>query len=143
MTEGRDIWWHDLIADVSEDCPAEPLDSESPLFILYTSGSTGKPKGILHTTAGYQLYARYTFELVFDHREEDIYWCTADCGWITGHSMLYMVRWLRERRKSYMKARRIGQLKTGSGRLSSVTRFRSCIRRQRRFERSLSGAIIM
>ncbi len=86
MTSGRDIWWHDLIADVSDDCPAEPMDSESPLFILYTSGSTGKPKGILHTTAGYQLYARYTFELVFDHRDSDIYWCTADCGWITGHS---------------------------------------------------------
>jgi acetyl-CoA synthetase len=86
MTEGRDIWWHDLIAQVDDDCPAEPLDSEAPLFILYTSGSTGKPKGILHTTAGYQLYSRYTFEMVFDHRDTDIYWCTADCGWITGHS---------------------------------------------------------
>ncbi len=86
MTTGRDIWWHDLVADVSDDCPATPMDSESPLFILYTSGSTGKPKGILHTTAGYQLYARYTFETVFDHRSSDIFWCTADCGWITGHS---------------------------------------------------------
>jgi acetyl-CoA synthetase len=86
MTDGRDVWWHDLISDISADCPATPLDSETPLFILYTSGSTGKPKGILHTTAGYQLYARYTFEMVFDHRESDIYWCTADCGWITGHS---------------------------------------------------------
>ncbi len=85
-TTGRDHWWHDLMRDASDDCPATPLDSEAPLFILYTSGSTGKPKGILHTTAGYNLYAKKTFEWVFDHREGDIYWCTADCGWITGHS---------------------------------------------------------
>jgi acetyl-CoA synthetase len=88
MVEGRDIWWHDLISDVSDNCPAEPLDSEDSLFILYTSGSTGKPKGIRHTTAGYNLYAKRTFEWVFDHREEDIFWCTADCGWITGHSYI-------------------------------------------------------
>ncbi|MCC9604260.1 acetate--CoA ligase [Blastopirellula sp. JC732] len=86
MQEGRDIWWNDLIESVSDDCPAEPFDSETPLFILYTSGSTGKPKGIKHTTAGYNLYAKQTFEWVFDHRDDDIYWCTADCGWITGHS---------------------------------------------------------
>jgi acetyl-CoA synthetase len=86
MTEGRDIWWHDLIADQPDDLPAEPLDSETTLFILYTSGSTGKPKGIRHTTAGYNLWAKRTFQWVFDHRGEDIYWCTADCGWITGHS---------------------------------------------------------
>jgi acetyl-CoA synthetase len=88
MKSGRDHWWHDVVADVSADCPAEPLDSETPLFILYTSGSTGKPKGILHTTAGYNLFARRTFEWVFDHREHDVYWCTADCGWITGHSYI-------------------------------------------------------
>ena len=87
-TEGRDIWWHDLLADVSDDCPAEPLDSEALLFILYTSGSTGKPKGIKHTTAGYNLWAKKTFEWVFDIRQDDIYWCTADCGWITGHSYI-------------------------------------------------------
>ncbi|CAN0348290.1 unnamed protein product, partial [Ectocarpus sp. 4 AP-2014] len=86
--EGRDHWWHDLMRDASEDCPATPLDSEAPLFILYTSGSTGKPKGILHTTAGYNLWAKKTFEWVFDHRDEDVYWCTADCGWITGHSYI-------------------------------------------------------
>ncbi|MCA9220447.1 MAG: acetate--CoA ligase [Planctomycetales bacterium] len=86
MQEGRDSWWHDLMADASGDCPATPLDSENSLFILYTSGSTGKPKGIRHTTAGYNLYAKKTFEWVFDHREEDVFWCTADCGWITGHS---------------------------------------------------------
>ncbi len=86
--EGRDHWWQDLMAEASDDCPAEPLDSEAPLFILYTSGSTGKPKGIKHTTAGYNLWAKKTFEWVFDHRDEDIYWCTADCGWITGHSYI-------------------------------------------------------
>ena len=80
------IWWHDLMAEASADCPAEPLDSETPLFILYTSGSTGKPKGIKHTTAGYNLFVKKTFEWVFDHRDEDIFWCTADCGWVTGHS---------------------------------------------------------
>ncbi len=88
MTAGRDIWWHELIADASTDCPATPLESEDSLFILYTSGSTGKPKGIRHTTAGYTLYAKRTFQWVFDHRESDIFWCTADCGWITGHSYI-------------------------------------------------------
>jgi acetyl-CoA synthetase len=86
MQEGRDHWWHDLMKDASDDCPAEPLDSEHPLYILYTSGSTGKPKGIKHTTAGYNLFVKKTFEWVFDHRDEDIFWCTADCGWVTGHS---------------------------------------------------------
>ncbi|MCH8044632.1 MAG: acetate--CoA ligase [Planctomycetes bacterium] len=88
MQEGRDFWWHELMAEASADCPAEPLDSETPLFILYTSGSTGKPKGIMHTTAGYNLFAKKTFEWVFDHRDSDIFWCTADCGWITGHSYI-------------------------------------------------------
>ncbi|MEM7560865.1 MAG: acetate--CoA ligase, partial [Planctomycetota bacterium] len=88
MTEGRDHWWHELVESVDAECPAEPLDSETPLFILYTSGSTGKPKGIRHTTAGYNLYAKRTFQWVFDHRDDDIYWCTADCGWITGHSYI-------------------------------------------------------
>ena len=88
MKEGRDVWWHDLMEKASDDCPAEPLDSENTLFILYTSGSTGKPKGIRHTTAGYNLYAKKTFQWVFDHRDEDVYWCTADCGWITGHSYI-------------------------------------------------------
>jgi acetyl-CoA synthetase len=86
MQPGRDFWWHELMAEASPDCPATPLDSEAPLFILYTSGSTGKPKGIKHTTAGYNLYAKKTFEWVFDHRADDVFWCTADCGWVTGHS---------------------------------------------------------
>jgi acetyl-CoA synthetase len=86
MKSGRDFWWDDVMAEASADCPAEPLDSEAPLFILYTSGSTGKPKGIKHTTAGYLLYAKKTTEWVFDLRDEDVFWCTADCGWVTGHS---------------------------------------------------------
>jgi len=88
MVDGRDHWYHDLMETASPHCPATPLDSETPLFILYTSGSTGKPKGIKHTTAGYNLFAKKTFEWVFDHRDEDVYWCTADAGWITGHSYL-------------------------------------------------------
>ncbi|MEX0689216.1 MAG: acetate--CoA ligase [Pirellulales bacterium] len=86
MQPGRDIWWHDLVAGMPADMPPKPLDSETPLFILYTSGSTGKPKGIKHTTAGYVLWAKTTTEWVFDLREDDLFWCTADCGWITGHS---------------------------------------------------------
>ncbi len=86
MQPGRDYWWHELMAEADDDCPAEPLDSENVLFILYTSGSTGKPKGIKHTTAGYNLYVKKTMEWVFDIRDEDVYWSTADIGWITGHS---------------------------------------------------------
>jgi acetyl-CoA synthetase len=86
MQAGRDHWWHELMDGARADCPAEPLDSEHPLYILYTSGSTGKPKGIKHTTAGYNLFVKQTFEWVFDHRDEDVFWCTADCGWVTGHS---------------------------------------------------------
>jgi acetyl-CoA synthetase len=86
MEPGRDYWWHELMEMASADFPAVPLDSEAPLFILYTSGSTGKPKGIKHTTAGYNLFAKKTFQWVFDHRDDDVFWCTADCGWVTGHS---------------------------------------------------------
>ena len=86
MAAGRDIWWHDLIEGMPTDTVPEPMDSEAPLFILYTSGSTGKPKGIKHTTAGYVLWAQTTSEWVFDLRDDDLFWCTADCGWITGHS---------------------------------------------------------
>lgn len=86
MTEGRDVWWHDVVSGMSSECPAAELDAEHPLFILYTSGSTGKPKGILHTTAGYLLGVRQTSKYVFDLREDDVYWCTADIGWVTGHS---------------------------------------------------------
>ena len=88
MQQGRDHWWHELVETTSTDCQATELESETSSFILYTSGSTGKPKGIRHTTAGYNLWAKKTFQWVFDWREEDIYWCTADCGWITGHSYI-------------------------------------------------------
>lgn len=85
---GRDLWWHDLIEQVDANCPAEEMNAEDPLFILYTSGSTGKPKGVLHTTGGYLVYAATTFKYVFDYHPGDIYWCTADVGWVTGHSYL-------------------------------------------------------
>jgi len=88
MVEGRDFWWDELMEDASADYPATELDSEAPLFILYTSGSTGKPKGIKHTTAGYNLYTKMTSRWVFDLKEDDVYWCTADVGWITGHSYI-------------------------------------------------------
>jgi acetyl-CoA synthetase len=86
LEPGRDVWWHDETSQVNGHCPAEKMDSEAPLFILYTSGSTGKPKGILHTTGGYLLGAKMTSQYVFDLRDEDVYWCTADVGWVTGHS---------------------------------------------------------
>ena len=88
MKSGRDIWWSDEMETVDSYCEPEAMDAEDPLFILYTSGSTGKPKGVLHTTGGYLLYANYTFSTVFDYKQEDIYWCTADIGWITGHSYI-------------------------------------------------------
>jgi acetyl-CoA synthetase len=86
--EGRDAWLHDLEAEVDADCPCEEMGAEDPLFILYTSGSTGKPKGVLHTTAGYLVFAALTHEYVFDYHPGDIYWCTADVGWVTGHSYI-------------------------------------------------------
>ena len=88
MVNGRDVWWQDEMKKADIDCAPVEMDAEDPLFILYTSGSTGKPKGILHTTGGYLVYANYTFEQIFDHKKEDIYWCTADIGWITGHSYI-------------------------------------------------------
>ena len=87
-SEGRDVWYHDLVDTQSTDCPPEAMDAEDPLFILYTSGSTGKPKGVLHTTGGYLLQASMTFKYAFDYREGEIYWCTADVGWVTGHSYI-------------------------------------------------------
>ena len=84
----RDVWWHQAMATADAECAPEPMDAEEPLFILYTSGSTGKPKGVLHTTGGYLVYAAYTHQQVFDYHEGDVYWCTADIGWITGHSYI-------------------------------------------------------
>jgi acetyl-CoA synthetase len=88
MVEGRDVWWHEIQKSVSSDCPAEPMDAEDLLFILYTSGSTGKPKGVVHTTGGYNLYSHITTKWIFDLKDTDVYWCTADVGWITGHSYI-------------------------------------------------------
>ena len=88
LVENRDFWWHELVADKSSECKAEVMDSEDMLFILYTSGSTGKPKGVVHTTGGYMVYSAYTFSNVFQYDKDDIYWCTADVGWITGHSYI-------------------------------------------------------
>ena len=88
MESGSDHWWHELVDGQSSDCAAEPMESEDRLFVLYTSGSTGKPKGVVHTTAGYNLWAHLTFQWIFDIREDDVHWCTADVGWITGHSYI-------------------------------------------------------
>ena len=88
MKNGRDVWWHEEMLKVTSNCPIEIMDAEAPLFILYTSGSTGKPKGIQHSTAGYMIYTEYSFRNVFQYNEGDIYWCTADIGWITGHSYI-------------------------------------------------------
>jgi acetyl-CoA synthetase len=88
MTDGRDIWYHDAAATVSAECPAEPMGAEDPLFILYTSGSTGKPKGVLHTSGGYLLWAAMTFDITFDYRPGEVFWCSADVGWVTGHSYI-------------------------------------------------------
>ncbi len=88
MKPGRDLWWHELVANASDECAAEPMDAEDMLFILYTSGTTGKPKGVVHTTAGYLLGASTTHRYVFDIKEDDVFWCTADIGWVTGHSYI-------------------------------------------------------
>ena len=86
--EDRDVWYHDLIKDASNHSEPEEMNAEDPLFILYTSGSTGKPKGVLHTTGGYMVYASMTHQYIFNYKPNDIYWCTADIGWVTGHSYI-------------------------------------------------------
>ena len=88
MVDGRDSWYHDLVANMSDNCPAEEMEAEDLLFLLYTSGTTGKPKGIMHTTAGYQVFSYLTSKYIFDLKQDDVYWCTADVGWITGHTYI-------------------------------------------------------
>ena len=88
MKDNRDVWYHEIISEVGDECPPEEMDAEDPLFILYTSGSTGKPKGVLHTSGGYLVYASYTHEIIFDYHPGDVYWCSADVGWVTGHSYI-------------------------------------------------------
>ena len=147
MKPGRDLWWHELMADASADCPATPLDSEHPLYILYTSGSTGKPKGVLHTTAGYLLGVALTHKWVFDLREEDIYWCTADIGWVTGHS--YIVSpWSALQRGDFRHVRKETAEPSACARIRFCRRSSpkyqgrtSSTRRRRRFGRSSNGAI--
>ena len=87
--EDRDVWYHEITKNVPSICEAEEMNAEDPLFILYTSGSTGKPKGVLHTTGGYMVYASMTHQYIFNYKQKDIYWCTADIGWITGHSYIW------------------------------------------------------
>ena len=86
MNPTRDVWYHEAAEVVTTECPCEHMHAEDPLFILYTSGSTGKPKGVLHTTGGYHVFTAMTHQYVFDYHDGDIYWCTADVGWVTGHS---------------------------------------------------------
>ena len=88
MKEGRDVWWHDVVERQSEECPPVAVDSEHMLYLLYTSGTTAKPKGIMHTTAGYLLGTSYTHQMIFDVKPDDVYWCAADIGWVTGHSYI-------------------------------------------------------
>ena len=115
--EGRDLWWHSLVAECEPHCEPESMDAEDPLFILYTSGSTGKPKGVVHTTGGYMVYASLTHHSVFDYHQDDIYWCAADVGWITGHTYIVYgplancaTTIMFEGVPTYPDSRRIGQI---------------------------------
>ena len=141
MKEGRDVWYHEIVAAAADECPAEPMDAEDPLFILYTSGSTAKPKGILHTTGGYLTGASSTHQNVFDiHAETDTYWCCADVGWITGHTyIVYGPLANGATRVMYEGAPDYPHRGSG-GSSSSATRRRSSTRRRRRSAPSSSGA---
>ena len=127
MKAGRDFWWDDVLAPEAPQCEPERMEANDPLFILYTSGSTAKPKGILHGTGGYLLYATLTSKYVFDLKEHDIFWCTADAGWITGHSYLVYERCRTERRRSCSKACPTSPSPTVSGRSLRSSASTSCI----------------
>ena len=125
MQDGRDHWWHELEGDASDDpesCPCEPMDSEDLLFLMYTSGTTAKPKGIVHTTAGYLVGVATTHHYIFDlKRDDDVYWCAADIGWITGHSYIVYGPLCNGRRRSSTRGRRTSRTRTAGGRSSSAT----------------------
>ncbi len=123
MVAGRDVYWHEAMAAAAPTCPCEPMDAEDPLYILYTSGTTGKPKGLVHTTGGYAVGAYLTSKYVFDLQDDDVYWCTADIGWVTGHSYVALRSALRTaRRRCSTKARRTSRKTTASGSSSTTTR---------------------
>ena len=142
MEEGRDVWWHRELEYVDANCPPVPLDSEHPLYILYTSGSTGKPKGILHTTGGYLVGVYSTVKYIFDIRDEDIFWCTADVGWVTGHSyVVYGPLANGATARHVRRARRIGRNPIDSGKSSKTIASTFCTRLQRRSAHLFAGAI--
>ena len=140
MVDGRDVWWHDLVADQPMTCEPEPMDSEDMLYLLYTSGTTGKPKGIVHTTAGYLLGTYATAKWIFDLKEEDVYWCTADIGWVTGHSYIVYGPLANGATSVMYEGSPTTRTWTGSGPSSPSTPFRSCTPRQRPSGRSCVGA---
>ena len=115
MVEGRDRYWNDLMGEADAECPAEEMDSEDILYILYSSGSTGKPKGIVHTTGGYLTQVKATTKWVFDLKEDDVYWCQADIGWVTGHSYLVYGPSPTGRPPSSSRVRRATLARTGTG----------------------------
>ena len=140
MQEGRDVWWHELVAEESDDpatCPCEPMDSEDLLYLLYTSGTTAKPKGIVHTTAGYLVGTATTHHYIFDVKPDSVYWCAADIGWVTGpqlHRLRPAVQ--RHDRRDLRGRRPTSRIATAGGRSSSATGWTSCTRRRPRSART-------
>ena len=126
MEPGRDVWWHDIVDRQSADCPPVPVDSEHMLYLLYTSGTTAKPKGILHTSAGYLLGAAFTHWAVFDIKPDDVYWCAADIGWVTGHSYIVYGPLANATTGVLYEGAPMPRRGTAGGRSSRTTRSRSC-----------------